>query len=35
MGKVLRDRAVALYREGLARITPEFLLRQAVSLAWK
>jgi hydroxypyruvate reductase len=33
MSKALRDRAVALYREGLARITPEFLLRQAVSLA--
>jgi len=33
MSQALRDRAVALYREGLARITPEFLLRQALFLA--
>jgi glycerate-2-kinase len=30
MTQALRDQAVALYREGLTRITPEFLMRQAL-----
>ncbi len=32
MSKALRDQAVALYREGLTRITPEYLMRRALAL---